>query len=109
MTMVRNVIVLNWITEWWTRIVSPAMPNVNPKLAAGAVLGMLRDAPEPVRLELAALFNPWRPIETAPKGDSDILGCFKGQFGWMMFRCRAMGKDSSAPGYTAPTHWLPLL
>lgn len=37
---------------------------------ADIIISALLSAPEPVRLELAALLNPWRPIETAPVGSA---------------------------------------
>lgn len=39
---------------------------------ADLALEALFSVPEPVRLELAAKLNPWRPIETAPKNDTEI-------------------------------------
>lgn len=38
-----------------------------------AALRATKDVPESVRLELAALLNPWRPIETAPRDGRAIL------------------------------------
>jgi hypothetical protein len=87
---------------------------------ADAVLDALLSAPESVRLELAALLNPWRPIETAPKdGDTYLLGCF-GEHGYgMQFvafwddeATTATNHWQTADGIAyhdnLPTHWLPL-
>lgn len=70
-------------------------------------------APEPVRLELAALLNPWRPIETAPKDEMFI-------YYWPRDGKRCIGlayrtvsgdwRDSEGNWHIRlePTHWLPL-
>ena len=54
--------------------------------------------------------NAWQPIEKAPNDGREILGCFEGQFKWVMFIALALGKDSRAPdgNYAPPTHWMPL-
>lgn len=81
--------------------------------AADGMISMLCDAPDPVQLELTALLNPWRPIDTAPKDGAMILTVVP----WLMYpktlfwatyadewRCPA---TEDANSYE-PTHWLPL-
>ena len=53
----------------------------------------------------------WLPIETAPTGQTPhdkILVGFMGQFAWMPFVAFPMGRETQAPGYAKPTHWMPL-
>jgi hypothetical protein len=84
---------------------------------ADMILARLRSAPDSVRLELAALFNPWRPIETAPKDGTPLvlfspydadLNCKGGLIwvsgGWRVDRSGWRGDHAKEP----PTHWLPL-
>src|SRR6266851_2617052 len=70
-------------------------------------------ASDSIRLELAALFNPWRPIETAPKDGTMILTfvpwlTYPKTLFWAKYadewRCPA---TEDAHKYE-PTHWLPL-
>lgn len=50
----------------------------------------------------------WQTIESAPKDIKDVLVCFEGQFGWVVFVAPAFGAETRRPGYAAPTHWMPL-
>lgn len=83
----------------------------------GAILAELPSAPEPVRLELAALLNPWRPIEEAPKDGTEILVYTTDQSAWYVVFWDDEPGCPSHPWQTpdgisyhrdVPTHWLPL-
>jgi hypothetical protein len=60
---------------------------VSFEAGADAIVTALLSAPESVRLELAALLNPWREIETAPKDEDTTLhlGCFSEEGAGMQF------------------------
>jgi hypothetical protein len=72
MTTARDVIA-EWLREW-----NIARTPMRATEIGNTLIERILSAPDSVRLELAALINPWRPIETAPKdGDTNILlGCF---------------------------------
>ena len=82
---------------------------------ADAFLEAMENFPEPIRLELAALLNPWRPIETAPK--DDVMSVWLWARGYSM--CVAMRARRMPHGVWRrvddrrfvsfePTYWLPL-
>src|SRR5258708_19544341 len=47
----------------------------------------LLSAPEPIRLNLAALLNPWRLIKTAPLNGTEILGAVILVWGPVILTC----------------------
>ncbi len=68
----------------------------------------LLSAPEPIRLNLAALLNPWRLIKTAPLNGTEILGAVI--LGWgplILSWDDNEWRDQEGIIYE-PTHWLPL-
>lgn len=107
MTTARDVIAkaICWGTEGASKCFCNDKTDCAYGIDADAVIAALLAAPESVRLELAGLLNPWRPIETAPKDGTDMLlysfnsqvDCGWYQDGWI----RIDACDD-------PTHWLPL-
>jgi Protein of unknown function (DUF551) len=89
------------------------MSATEAQSSADEILAAIISAPEPVRLELAALLNPWRPIETAPKDEMFI-------YYWPRDGKRCIGlayrtvsgdwRDSEGNWHIRlePTHWFPL-
>lgn len=50
--------------------------DISDERAAAYADGIIKaqlSAPEPVRLELAGLLNPWRPADSAPKNGDEFL------------------------------------
>src|SRR5882672_6373925 len=62
----------NWNSDDPEKRSGERMKNVWREYARDALSGAL-SAPDSVRQELAALLNPWREIETAPKDGSAFL------------------------------------
>jgi hypothetical protein len=63
-----------------------------------------------LRAELARLreANEWRPIESAPTDQKQILVGFMGQFSWYAFVAYALGATTTSSGHAPPTDWRPL-
>jgi hypothetical protein len=66
-----------WFRSWWHQA---ARHGESATEAYASMMEALLSAPESVRLELAALLNPWREIETATDEDKDgyVLGFVAG-------------------------------
>lgn len=128
MTTLRDAMAY-FIADYWYGDVSPETVLKD----ADAYLEAIDNFPEPVRQELAALLDPWRPIETAPKDGSAFLaygihttsppdaqrGVKPGDNWWAIilydvWRKRADGGDcwvfakDGKYTWSEPTHWLPL-
>lgn len=51
----------------------------------------------------------WIPVsERLPEEGVPVLGAFKGQFDWMIFRAYNFSGAVNAAGYADATHWMPL-
>ena len=50
-----------------------------------------------------------RVEERLPEDGEEVLACFKGQFGWIIFVAQmTIHHGLFAVGHAAPTHWMPL-
>lgn len=108
MTTARDV-----IAEAFGSIVHDFAPDVAAEIIEGALLS----APEAVRLELAGKLNPWRPIETAPKGQLVTHLAANGKRIQSLFWGWSPNAQTHAwcgvvsgvilPHDPQPTHWLP--
>jgi len=59
-------------------------------------------------LEAARAENAWRPIESAPTDQKQILVGFMGQASWYSFVAYALGAETASTGRAPPTHWCPI-
>ena len=52
----------------------------------------------------------WRVVSEGdlPPIKAEVLGAFKGQFGWVKFVARMTNFGLAAIGFAPPTHWQPL-
>jgi hypothetical protein len=78
---------------------------------ADAIIKAMPSFSESVCQELAALLNPWRPIETAPKDRPILVANSRGvrEAQWVVNDAPGERSEwSSWPFGYAPTRWLPL-
>jgi len=82
-------------------------------MVADQIIAALISAPDSVRQELAALLNPWREIETAPKHGTKILvyttrkGTARAEVAYWHQPENPAAEGFWTAGIKA-THWLPL-
>ena len=90
----------------------PDFDRKHPIAAAERVLAALQAAPEPVRLELVAMLNPWRLIDTAPFQKTVFVGRIYEKVRVTAYRWAPNSgwkhAHTSEEICFQPTHWLPL-
>jgi len=82
-----------WFRSWWHQA---ARHGESATEAYASMMEALLSAPESVRLELAALLNPWRTAESAPKNGNDFQGLLLGDQQVVVFY--------DEPSADAPSH-----
>jgi hypothetical protein len=114
MTTARDVIAkaICWGTQGQSKCNCVADSNCAYYTDADEVLSALYSAPEPIRQELAALLNPWRPIETAPFESAKRFWVGKPNavpiIAWRYYHDGPWLAERINVEVYAPTHWLHL-